>query len=297
MTKKKYQTIEVKGREMMFNLPLFQEMFFHMAKQEGQKIQQYEKHLAEIVFVNDSTVHNWRQSRNCPGSIEIIETLARYWKIPVERLLIEIKPEAKIEAGAKTDAESEQATVPYADSAIPALNPEPTHSKNIEKTKEEDAHMNTTRKFTDREKEAVLRIYDQFLCYMEAFKKTGGFTASMSLPEDEFGPTDDAYTKMQKELMDNLKHAVYREYIDLRDTVYEELKFLVDNGVDSFIYSELNKEGEFDDYMDSVCLDEEMSEEEQEEMLAQSKEDEDSFLLAIYVGTMNYFQDIIDPYL
>lgn len=218
MIKKKYQTIEVNGREMMFNLPLFQELFFHMAKQEGKKIQQYEKHLAEIVFVNESTVHNWRQSLNCPGSIDIIQAIASYWKIPVERLLVE--------------AESTSAIEEELESSIP----DPKHAlKNLTEKMKEVAQMNTIRKFIDREKEAVLRIYDHFLYYMEAFKKTNGFMASMDLPEEEFGPTDDAYTHMKEELMANLKHAVYREYIDLRDTVYENLKFFVDNGVDSLI--------------------------------------------------------------
>lgn len=173
----------------------------------------------------------------------------------------------------------------------------PTLKNPVNTIEEEVAHMNTMRKFTDREKDAVLRIYDHFLNYMEAFKKTQGFQVSMDLPEDEFGPTDDAYTAMKEELMANLKHAVYREYIDLRDTVYEDLKYMVDNRVDSLIYDELDAEGEFDEYIDSVCFDEETSEEEKEEILAKMEEDEESVFLAIYIGTMNYFQNIINPYL
>lgn len=277
MTKRKYQTIQVNGRTMTFNFSMFQEMFLYMAEKEGKKIQEYERNLADLVFVDRSTVHNWRQSRNCPGSIEIIQAIASYWRIPVERLLEEAEPAAEEEP--------------------PALTPVESLKNPVNTIEEEVAHMNTMRKFTDREKDAVLRIYDHFLNYMEAFKKTQGFQASMDLPEDEFGPTDDAYTDMKEELMANLKHAVYREYIDLRDTVYEDLKYMVDNGVDSLICEELEAEGEFDEYIDSVCFDEETSEEEKEEILAKMEEDEESVFLAIYIGTMNYFQNIIDPYL
>lgn len=56
------------------------------------------------------------------------------------------------------------------------------------------------------------------------------------------------------------------------DTVYADFRFFVDNSVDSVIFDELEAAGEVDDCIDSVCSDEDTSEEEREETLAQMKE-------------------------
>lgn len=284
MEKKKYQTVEVNGREMAFNLPIFQELFRYMANQAGKKIQVYEKILADQLFVNEATIHNWRQSRNCPGSLQLIQAIAEYWEIPVERLLTEVEKDStvlKAEENTRTEAAEMEAS----------------EEEIITVMREEDAQMETTRKFTDREKDAVLRINDKFITYMEAFKKTGGFIASMNLPADEFGPVDEAYTKMQEDLLADLKHAVYREYIDLRDTVYNDLKYLVDNGVEGVILSEKWESGEYNPADGMIVLDSDIDEEEEEEILADLEEEDERFFLMLYVETIELFHSIVDPYL
>ena len=48
-----------------------------------------ERSLGEAVGVEQSTVHNWRLSRNAPSSLDIVETIAGYLGVETEGLLID----------------------------------------------------------------------------------------------------------------------------------------------------------------------------------------------------------------
>ena len=73
-------------------------------------------------------------------------------------------------------------------------------------------------RFTDREKDALKKVYIAFLNYLNVFETSVGF-----IWEDEYTAFEirDAY-----ELYEETKNALEMEYIDLKPSVYDELKSL-----------------------------------------------------------------------
>lgn len=99
----------VDGKEMSFNVRYFQEMFMKLARKENKGIVNYEYEIADALFVDRTTIHNWRMNVNGPGDIEKIQSLAEFWNIKYENLLVEAKGMKTVETeNKKLLAESEK---------------------------------------------------------------------------------------------------------------------------------------------------------------------------------------------
>lgn len=91
MKSKNLRTFFVNEKEMVFNVSLFQELFKKYAWKKCISYGAYEEELANYLFVDKSTVHNWRMNVNGPGDIEKIQQLAAFWNVNYECLLVEVK--------------------------------------------------------------------------------------------------------------------------------------------------------------------------------------------------------------
>ncbi len=91
MKGKQLRTFTVNEREMIFNVRYFQELFVKFASRKNIGIGNYEYEVADALFVDKSTIHNWRMNVNGPGDIEKIQSLAKFWNINYENLLMEVK--------------------------------------------------------------------------------------------------------------------------------------------------------------------------------------------------------------
>mgnify|MGYP006873118950 CR=1 FL=1 len=81
----------VDDREMQFNLDRFQRLFLNNARIKGIPIGNYENELAKVLYVERSTIHNWRMNMNGPSDLEKIRMLEEYWNLGVNGLLMEVK--------------------------------------------------------------------------------------------------------------------------------------------------------------------------------------------------------------
>ena len=112
MKSKKLRTFILNEKEMVFNVRLFQELFNKNAKNNNIGIGVYEEEMSNVLFVDKSAIHNWRMNINGPGSIEIIQKIAKFWNINYEVLLVEVN-DMRVEAGNNTKrlSESEKAAL------------------------------------------------------------------------------------------------------------------------------------------------------------------------------------------
>lgn len=91
MKGKQLRSFMVNEKEMIFNVHYFQELFVKFASKKNMGIGSYEYEVAEALYVDKSTIHNWRMNVNGPGDIEKIQTLATFWNINYENLLMEVE--------------------------------------------------------------------------------------------------------------------------------------------------------------------------------------------------------------
>ena len=110
MKSKKLRTFILNEKEMVFNVRLFQELFNKNAKNNNIGIGVYEEEMSNILFVDKSAIHNWRMNINGPGSIEIIQKIAKFWNINYEVLLVEVN-DMRVEASNNTKRLSESEKV------------------------------------------------------------------------------------------------------------------------------------------------------------------------------------------
>lgn len=97
MKGKNLRTFTVNEKEMIFNVRYFQEMFIKFASKKQIGIGNYEYEVADALFVDKSTIHNWRMNVNGPGDIEKIQLLATFWHIKYESLLMEVETMKTVE--------------------------------------------------------------------------------------------------------------------------------------------------------------------------------------------------------
>lgn len=101
MKGKQLRTFMADGKEMSFNVRYFQEMFMKLARKENKGIVNYEYEIADALFVDRTTIHNWRMNVNGPGDIEKIQSLASFWNIEYRCLLMEAKSMKTVETEKK----------------------------------------------------------------------------------------------------------------------------------------------------------------------------------------------------
>ena len=91
MKSKKLRTFIINEKEVIFNQELFRELFLQHASKHGMGIGNYEFEVADALFIDQSSIHNWRMGVNGPGDIEKIRLLANLWNLEYEVLLMEVK--------------------------------------------------------------------------------------------------------------------------------------------------------------------------------------------------------------
>lgn len=91
MKGKQLRTFLVDGKEVIFYVEHFRDLFIKFAAQKGTGIGNYEYEVAQALFVDRSAVHNWRMGVNGPGDLDKIHLLADLWHIKLESLLTEVK--------------------------------------------------------------------------------------------------------------------------------------------------------------------------------------------------------------
>ena len=90
MKKTQLRTFLIDGKEMIFHLDCFRELFLTNASKLNIGIGRYEDEIADALFVDRSAVHNWRMGVNGPGDLDKIRSLAKLWNIEEKVLLKEV---------------------------------------------------------------------------------------------------------------------------------------------------------------------------------------------------------------
>lgn len=184
MISKNLKTYIVEDKEMEFNQELFKELFLSHAKSEKKRIVPYEEYVAGKLFVERSSVHNWRMNLNGPGDLEKIKTLADLWKIDFTVLLKEKKN------GSDIMEETDMTTVTTQDIV--------------------------TNKLDKRGKKALRKFNKRLLAFLNEFERTAGFYFN----GDDTSPYD---ITIAYALYRRLKECLEEEYIDLATTLYDVL--------------------------------------------------------------------------
>lgn len=137
MKNKTMRTFVVEEKVMQFNLTFFNNIFKNKADIEKKKIGVLEEELATVLFVEKSTVHAWRNRVNGPSDLDKVEQIAKYFDLEMKDFLIEVE-----------------------DMFVNTIMGE--EEKKMEKNAID---------FSDREKDAIKRVYVEMIRYMRLRNK------------------------------------------------------------------------------------------------------------------------------
>ena len=181
----------IEGKRYRFDTSVFNKTFREFAKSRSIKLCDLEKLLSEKFCVSESAIRAWRFGQNGPSDLDLIESVAAFFKVPTMSLL------KSPEGG------------------------------------------NMSKQLTDRQLEALRRIYVAIVDYIDEFERSNGFNDLWFELADEGVDAENIESKLY-EIADNRHHKVLlaaeREGFDLKGLkIYEELlDFISEDLVDIY---------------------------------------------------------------